>query len=90
MEGGCCLGAAKLEYPAVFHFRVIAEASLFVAEKLDALLADYKIVEPPAQAANSNAGRYLSCAVSIEMQSQEQLHAFDEAVRGLPGVRMLL
>ena len=80
----------ELVYPAEFHFRIIADTEFEANSALAEVLAVYKVTAPLAASRSSSAGRYRAYCVSIEMQSQEELHAFDAAVKRVPGVRMLL
>ncbi len=82
--------AREVQYPAVFHFRVIADAPVPVTGALAELLGGYEVVGPLSEANLSSGGRYRSYGVSVRMASREQLQAFDGAVRALAGVRMLL
>ena len=82
--------SAKVEYPATFHFRVIVEPGAFVESELAAMLAAYKVTEPLAASRASSAGRYQAYSVSVEIQSQDELHAFDAALKQVSGVRMVL
>jgi putative lipoic acid-binding regulatory protein len=81
----------ELAFPAVFHFRIIVEASVVAAQDaLRAVLADYTVVAPLAASKASSAGRYQAYCVSVELQSPSEHLAFDAAVKGVSGVRMLL
>jgi putative lipoic acid-binding regulatory protein len=80
----------QVEYPATFHFRVIVEPQTFDETALAALLAAYRVVEPLAVSQASSAGRYRAYSVSVEIESQAALHAFDAALKSVPGVRMVL
>ncbi len=80
----------EVAYPAVFHFRIIVEVGAAAENVLNGALAAYKITQPLTSAQASGAGRYQAYSVSVEMQSRDELYAFDAAVKGVPGVRMLL
>ena len=81
----------ELVYPAGFSFRIIVEAAATEAEAaLRAAVSAYKVTAPLTVSQTSSAGRYLAYGVSVEIQSQIELHAFDAAVKRVPGVRMLL
>lgn len=82
--------SGELVYPAEFHFRIIVEASPAAAAVLSAALEPYKVTAPLAASQSSSAGRYEAYCVSVLMQSQGELQAFDAAVKRVPGVRMLL
>lgn len=77
-------------YPAVFHFRIIMDAAAADAAALSVLLADYRVTVPLEASRASSAGRYQAFSVSVEIQTQAELHTFDAAVKRVPGVRMVL
>ncbi len=77
-------------YPAEFHFRIIVEADAAAETALGLFLAAYHVTAPLTASKVSTAGRYQAYSVSVEIQSQAELHAFDGAVKRVPGVRMLL
>ncbi len=79
-----------LNYPAVFHHRIIVESGRCGADELNAVLAAFKVVEPLAESNRSASGGYCGYSVAIEMRDQAELHAFDKAVKEIPGVRMVL
>jgi len=89
-DRGPAAPAVEVAYPAVFHFRIIAERALFAAAALDACLEAYAVVAPLALSRASAEGRYDAYGVSVEIQSQAELHAFDAAVKQVAGVRMVL
>jgi putative lipoic acid-binding regulatory protein len=89
-DKGCVPETQKVEYPATFHFRVIVEPAMFAASELDATLASYRVTEALAASRGSSAGRYQAYSVSVEIRSRDELHAFDAAVRKVPGVRMMV
>ncbi|MDD2462022.1 MAG: DUF493 domain-containing protein [Kiritimatiellae bacterium] len=80
----------QVEYPATFHFRVIAEASAGVASGLAAALNAHRVVEPLAASRASSQGRYHAYSVSVELQTPDDLRALDAALKRVPGVRMVL
>ena len=79
-----------LSYPAEFHFRIIVDAVSAAETALATLLAAYRVTAPLATSRASAGGRYHAYSVSVEIQSQAELSAFDEAVKRVPGVRMML
>jgi len=80
----------ELVYPAEFHFRIIVDVAAEAEAALCAAVAVYKVTAPLAASRSSAAGRYRAYCVSVEIQTQSELHAFDVAVKRVPGVRMLL
>ncbi len=89
--GAVSAGAPQqVEYPATFHFRVIAEAAAGVESGLSAALNAYRVVEPLAASRASSQGRYHAYSVSVEVQTPDDLRALDVALKRVPGVRMVL
>jgi len=82
--------AQEVVYPAQFHFRVIAEAAVFVESELVSVLAGYRVTAPLAASRVSGGGRYHAYSVSVEMGSREELDVFDAALKRVSGVRMVL
>ena len=80
----------EVVYPALFHFRIITEADVYVKEELEAFMAAYKVAAPLAALRVSSAGRYHAYSVSVEMGSLAEMRAFDAAVKRVRGVRMVL
>ncbi|MDR2849219.1 MAG: DUF493 domain-containing protein [Verrucomicrobiota bacterium] len=80
----------EVTYPARVHFRVVAEPEAFSEAALRGLLAGYRVVEPLAKSQASSSGRYQAYGVSLDVRDAAELHAFDAAVKQVPGVRMLL
>ena len=80
----------ELVYPAEFHFRIIVEADSEAETALSEAVGAYKVTVPLTASRASAAGRYRAYCVSVEIQTQIELHAFDAAVKRVPGVRMLL
>ncbi len=85
------LQGAEQVYPALFHFRIIAEAQARSADALRAVVGRFRVFAPLALSrASSGAGRFESYSVSIEMGSRAEMAAFESEVRRVPGVRMVL
>ncbi|HHU16085.1 MAG: DUF493 domain-containing protein [Kiritimatiellae bacterium] len=80
----------QVEYPAIFHFRVITEASSAAEPELTVVLAAYRVIEPLAASRASSSGRYCAYSVSIELQTPDELRTLDAALKRVPGVRMVL
>ncbi len=80
----------QVEYPAIFHFRVIVEASACAEKGLAEVLTVYRVVEPLAASRASSHGRYHAYSVSVELQRPDDLRALDAALKRVPGVRMVL
>jgi len=82
--------AQELVYPALFHFRIIADSEVSVEPALTEVLGAYQVTIPLMPSHASSGGRYMAFSVSILMRNREELEAFDAAARKIPGVRMLL
>ena len=80
----------EVAYPALFHFRIITEVQSFAEPDLVKLLEAYTVTAPLSASRASSAGRYHAYSVSVEIQSQAELHAFDAALKRVSGVRMVL
>jgi len=80
----------ELAYPAQFHFRVITDAAEGMEAALAAAARAYEVTSPLTPSRASAGGHYMAYAISVLMQSREQMEAFDAAIRSIPGVRMLL
>jgi putative lipoic acid-binding regulatory protein len=81
---------AEVSYPAEFHFRVIVETQASAEAALSATLAAFQVTVPLTSSQASSGGRYQAYSVSVMMQTRDELHAFDTAIKKVPGVRMLL
>ncbi|MEI7900979.1 MAG: DUF493 family protein [bacterium] len=77
-------------YPAEFHFRIIVEAEAVAATALGRVLAAYQVTAPLRISRASSTGRYHAYSVSVDIQSQAELHTVDVALKQVPGVRMIL
>jgi len=82
--------AQGLEYPALFHFRIITDAEAGIEPALAEAVGAYQVMSPLAPSHVSSGGRYTAYSVSVMMQSREELEAFYAVVKAIPGVRMLL
>ncbi|MCL2104444.1 MAG: DUF493 domain-containing protein [Kiritimatiellaeota bacterium] len=82
--------SGELKYPAQFHFRIIADSGVDIRPGLAQVVSAYQVTTPLAPSHVSPEGRYAAYAVSILMQSRDEMETFDAAVRKIPGVHMLL
>jgi putative lipoic acid-binding regulatory protein len=79
-----------VEYPVVFHYRVITDSDADAEPALAQAVGAYQVASPLTLSRASSGGRYTAYSVSIVMQSCEEAEAFDAAIKKIPGVRMLL
>ena len=77
-------------YPAVHNFRVITDAAVATEAAIMEALEAYEVVTPLARGRTSSGGKYLVFEVSLRLSSRAEHVAFDSAIRGLEGVRILL
>ena len=80
----------EVVYPTQVHVRIITEVGRFEESLLVEVMAAYKVTAPLSVSRASSAGRYHAYSVSVEVQSQAELHGFDAALKKVPGVRMVL
>ncbi len=80
----------EVEYPALFHFRIITEAEAKAEQALLLAVSSYQVKVPLTSSHASAAGRYTAFSISILMQSRSEMETFDAAIKKVPGVRMLL
>lgn len=77
-------------YPATHSFRIIADASVDVADGVNQVLAEYEVVSPLERGRSSSAGRYIVYAVSVCLGDRASHIKLDSALRSVPGVKVLL
>ena len=80
----------ELDYPALFHFRIITETEAQSEQALLQVVTPYHVKAPLTSVRASDAGRYTAFSISILMQSRLEMETFDAAIKKVPGVRMLL
>ncbi len=80
----------EVEYPALFHFRIITDTQAQAEQAILEALKPFDVTAPLVAARASSAGRYTAFAVSIMMQSRTKMEAFDTVIKKVPGVRMVL
>jgi putative lipoic acid-binding regulatory protein len=80
----------EVEYPALFHFRIITEAEAKTEQALLLAVSSYQVKAPLTASHASGAGRYAAFSISILMKSRSEMETFDAAIKKVPGVRMLL
>ena len=80
----------KLEFPLVAHHRVIVTAEANDLEARRRLSADFEHVGPLAEARASSGGKYASIAVSIRFHDRDEMSRFDEQLKLVPGLKMVL
>ena len=79
-----------LKFPVVGHHRVIVNAAEKDVAKMQELFADFDLVEPLSEARSSSGGKYASFAVSVRFQDAAEMSRFDERLKLIPGLKMVL
>jgi putative lipoic acid-binding regulatory protein len=82
--------SGKVEYPALFHFRIITEAEAQAEQALLRAVIPFQVKAPLASSHASSTGRYAAFSISILMQSRAEMETFDAVIKKVPGVRMVL
>lgn len=80
----------ELKFPVVAHHRVIVRAEEKDAAAMQRLFADFELVEPIAETRASSGGKYASFAVSVRFGSKDEMSRFDERLKHVPGLKMVL
>lgn len=80
----------KLEFPLVAHHRVIVTAEAKDLEVMRRLFADFELVGPIAEARASSGGKYASISVSVRFHDRDEMSRFDEQLKLVPGLKMVL
>lgn len=84
--------SANIEYPALWHGRVIVHAACAEAaeEGLRLVLLAFGVAHPPVRANISRNGTYVTFAVRATILDDAMMVALPEALAQVEGVRMLL
>ena len=82
--------SVELKFPVVAHHRVIVNAAEKDVAKMQALFADFELAEPLVEARASSGGKYASFAVSVRFRDAAEMSRFDEKLKQVPGLKMVL
>ena len=78
-------------YPADCHLSIIVDGRDGMEQVLRETLKPFNVISALAPGPQAqNAGRYRAWRVSVKVDTSEELHAVDAALRAIPGVRMIL
>ena len=80
----------ELQYPAEFHFRVICDTTVDITADIYSALADHTVTEELKESKSSRSGKFRSYSISMIFEERDGMVRFDETVKAIPGVRMLL
>lgn len=81
---------SELKFPVVAHQRIIVYAEARDDVKTQGLFADFDLVEPVTEGNRSSGGNYVSYAVSVRFQDRAEMARFDERIKLVPGLKMVL
>ncbi len=84
--------SANIEYPALWHGRVVvlADCADAAEEGLRLALLAFGVAQPPVRANVSRNGTYITFAVRATILDAAMMVALPEALAQVEGVRMLL
>ena len=80
----------ELKFPVVAHHRIIVNAAAKDNQATAALFAGFDLVEPVAVGNTSAGGKYVSFGLSVRLASREEMSRLDEAIKQVPGLKMVL
>lgn len=81
---------AELHFPVVAHHRIIVNAAEKDASVTAGLFSAFELVEPITETRTSSGGKYAVFAVSVRFQNREEMERFDEQLKRVPGLKMVL
>ena len=79
-----------LEFPLVWHGRIIAHDRCGTAERIDAILAAPGFEEGAERVRTSSQGKYVSFRVSLTIPNRPVLDAVTESIEQIDEVKMVL
>lgn len=79
-----------MKFPVVAHHRVIINAMSRDDATVQALFQPFDLVEPIAIGNTSSGGKYLSYGISVRFGSSTEMVRFDETLKAIPGLKMVL
>jgi len=80
----------KLKFPVVAHHRIIVMADKRDHAAMVRLFSDFALVEPVAESRASSGGRYVSYGLSVRLADRSEMDRFDERLKLVPGLKMVL
>ena len=81
---------AELVFPVVAHHRIIVDAAKRDDKATAALFTAFELVEPVVAGHSSKGGRYLSYSLSVRLKDRVEMARFDERLKLVPGLKMVL
>ena len=80
----------ELKFPVVAHQRIIVNAAECDDAKTKSLFEDFELVAPLSEGNRSSGGKYVSYAVSVRFPDRGAMARFDERLKLVPGLKMVL
>ena len=80
----------EMQYPAEFHFRVICDATVDIITDMHFAVADHTVTGDLKESKSSRSGKFRSYSISVLFEERAGMVRFDETVKAIPCVRMLL
>ncbi len=84
------MNAEKLKFPVVAHHRIIVNAAERDDAHLKKLFSEFDLVEPITEGNSSAGGKYVSYSVSVRFPDRETMANFDERLKQVAGLKMVL
>ena len=80
----------EMKFPVVAHHRAIITAASRDDATVQALFKSFDLVEPIAVGNTSSGGKYLSYGISVRFGTPDEMARFDEVLKLVPGLKMVL
>ena len=81
---------AELQFPVVWHYRVITDGRQGALDELIAVLKRHGVDTVPEEGRRSREGKYLTYTVSVTFDDKESLHGLSAALEAAECVKYLL
>ena len=79
-----------MKFPVVAHHCVIVYAEKKDMDVMRKLFDAFDLVEPIKESRNSSGGKYASIALSVRFKDSGEMSRFDEQLKAVPGIKMVL
>lgn len=80
----------EIKFPVVAHHRVIVNAEAKDLDAMNRLFATFELTEPISEARASSSGKYASLTLSVRFHDATEMARFDEQLKSVPGLKMVL
>ena len=82
--------SVELKFPVVAHHRLICDAARKDDAAMKAAFVGFELVEPVAESRASSGGKYVSYSLSVRLKDRAEMARFDEQLKQVPGLKMVL